>query len=407
MTVRILAGDCRETLRGLPDNSVHMVCTSPPYWNLRSYLPAGHPDKALEIGSEATPEAFVQTMVDVFREVRRVLRPDGVCWMNMGDSYATGTTAARNPTTTKGADVPASWSGRSQPERCGTPAGYKTKDLLMLPARVALALQSDGWWVRSEIIWAKPNPMPESATDRPTNAHEKVFLLTKSASYFYDAHAIREARTSDEDGAGFRGGSYVGGKVDNTTLGKREAVGNTRVNPESGRNCRNVWTIATQSFSGSHFATMPAALVERCILAGTSAAGCCPSCGAPWERIVENGEPDEAARRACGADASGGYSGTSTKGHAAAGVQDASAVKARILAGMVVKRTVGWKATCSCPEHKPVPCTVLDPFGGAGTTSLVSERLGRNSIMCELNSDYRDMARQRITGDAPLFASVA
>ena len=154
-----------------------------------------------QIGLESSPDEYLATMVGVFREVRRVLRPDGTCWVNMGDSYCSGTNAPRKSTTTEGDDVPASWAARSQPERT-TGGGLAAKQLLMMPARLALALQADGWWVRSDIIWHKPNPMPESVTDRPTSAHEHVYLLTKSARYFYDAEAVRE--TESPNTASFR-----------------------------------------------------------------------------------------------------------------------------------------------------------------------------------------------------------
>lgn len=195
--IRILEGDCREVLRTLPDASVQCVVTSPPYYGLRDYGVAG------QLGLEATPDAYIATMVEVFREVRRVLRPDGTCWVNMGDSYASGTKGSGG--TGKSTLM---MDGREEMKRIATAdrsnaaakfeprrfdmGGAKPKDLLMMPARLALALQADGWWLRSDIIWAKPNPMPESVTDRPTNAHEHIFLLTKSARYFYDADAVRE-----------------------------------------------------------------------------------------------------------------------------------------------------------------------------------------------------------------------
>lgn len=310
----------------------------------------------------------------------------------------------------------------------------KPKDLMMVPARVALALQDDGWWLRKDIIWAKPNPMPESATDRPTSSHEHVFLLTKSEWYFYDGDAIREFRTSDEDANTFRGDCYVAGETDNGSLGKRKVVGNKRVkvpggwdqgegahgtvhragrteatyqtaDVKAGRNARDVWTIATNPYPEAHFATFPPALAERCIKAGTSERGCCSACGAPVVRNVTKGEPDMEHRTASGADASGGYNGQSTKNHDAAGVQNASDVKRRILEGMRLK-TFDWSPSCACAAPT-VPCTVLDPFGGAGTTGLVADRLGRDAVMIELNPEYADIARRRVAKDAGLFADVS
>ena len=183
MSVQILVGDAITKLRELPDESVHCVVTSPPYWGLRAYK--GEPGM---IGLEPTFEEHLENLVAVFREVRRVLRKDGTLWLNYGDAYATGTTAKRKPTR---ADVDVGgWKSRMG-DRRSDDTKLKPKDLMMMPARVAMALQADGWWLRSEIVWHKPNPMPESVTDRPTNAHEKVFLLSKSAKYFYDAEAVR------------------------------------------------------------------------------------------------------------------------------------------------------------------------------------------------------------------------
>ena len=261
--IRLLAGDCRDVLAALPADGVQCVVTSPPYYALRSYLDASHPDKHREIGSEPTPDDYLATMVAVFREVRRVMRPDATCWVNMGDSF-------------------------------------RDKQLLMMPARLALALQADGWWVRSDIIWHKPNPMPESVTDRPTSAHEHVFLLTKSARYYYDADAVREVSDASEASkARYAYGRYEGngdakrfersGKPDYLTVD-----GNNY--GQSGRNLRNVWTIATAPYGEAHFATFPPALAERCIKAGTSERGCCGQCGKPWVRVVERGA--EATTRA-------------------------------------------------------------------------------------------------------------
>jgi DNA modification methylase len=435
VSVDIRLGDCRVALAALPTESVHCVVTSPPYFGLRDYQVAG------QIGLESTLAEFIAEMVSVFREVRRVLRGDGTCWLNMGDSYA-GSWGAQSRRVT-GSDDP-SWHAsqiKNHPKRASNTGsirdkGLKSKDLMMVPARLAIALCDDGWWLRKDIIWAKPNPMPESATDRPTSSHEHMFLLTKAERYFYDADAVREARTSEEDANTFRGDCYIGGIIDNARTGKRKVSGNKLVKVpggwdqgdgshgtihrdgrteatyqaaeiKAGRNMRDVWTIASAPFPDAHFATFPPKLVEPCILAGTSAHGCCSTCGAPWSRVVAKGEPDLAHQRASGGDAAGDYRGTSTKDHAAAGVQDASAVKARILAGMVEKRTTRWQPTCSCQIAPAVPCVVLDPFGGAGTTGLVADRLGRDAVLIELNPEYAAMARARITRDAPLFAQAA
>jgi DNA modification methylase len=322
MTVRILKGDCREMLRTLPDESVHCVVTSPPYFGLRDYGVAG------QIGLEATPDAFVSELVAVFSELRRVLRKDGTAWLNLGDSYAGGGTIGRNDT------GPEALARRAEKYGTGTGAGsaigaqgsrppvigLKAKDLIGVPWRVAFALRAEGWYLRQDIIWSKPNPMPESIKDRCTKAHEYLFLLSKSGRYHYDAEAIAEtAKWADDNRAGE-------GRL--TYNGKRqgaEGTGNEAfVKISDTRNKRSVWEIPTAPYSDAHFATFPPALIEPCILAG------CPKGG-----------------------------------------------------------------------------TVLDPFGGAGTTGMVADRLGRNAILIELNPEYAAMAERRIANDAGMFAQVA
>jgi DNA modification methylase len=297
MTIRLLTGDCRDVMPTLADASVHCVVTSPPYYALRSYLDAEHPDKSRELGSEPTPDAYLAAMVGVFREVRRVLRDDGTCWVNMGDSYnsmpqgmARGkaytrhTYAAQSNWDTAPNNLVKRDIGFAKVRRDEV-QGVKHKDLLLMPARLALALQADGWWVRSDIIWAKPNPMPESCRDRPTSAHEHVFLLSKRARYFYDADAVREPNTeatAERYAAGYNASwkrAQIASVADDRTDGFAGAPDATR-----GRNLRNVWTIVTAPYAEAHFATFPPLLAERCIRAGTSERGCCAACGAPWVR---------------------------------------------------------------------------------------------------------------------------
>lgn len=357
MSVRVLNGDCREVLKTLPDESVHCCVTSPPYFGLRDYGYSG------QIGLEASPDAFVAAMVEVFREVRRALRSDGTLWLNLGDSYVgSANNGGKDSKTMNG---PQAATGSSLPTKRGE--GIKAKDLIGIPWRVALALQADGWWLRQDIIWAKPNPMPESVTDRCTKAHEYIFMLSKSARYYYDQEAIKvpatlstverlSQPTLDEQAGSDRvpgktngpmkavgkltGGSYAppgqsphgNARTDKQRgHGRRHAGFNDRWDAmEKAEQCsgmvnkRSVWTVATQPFKEAHFATFPPALIEPCILAG------CPAGG-----------------------------------------------------------------------------TVLDPFGGAGTTGLVADRHGRDAILIEMNPEYAEMARNRITNDAPLFAEVA
>ena len=265
----ILHGDCRDTLKTLPENSVHCCVTSPPYWGLRSYLPKGHADKHLEIGSEPTPEAFVETMVQVFREVRRVLHPSGTVWLNLGDSfYGAGWSNHEN---TGGALKSEGGKQRHLYADCN----LKPKDLCMIPWRVAIALQADGWWVRSVICWHKKSCMPESVTDRPTNSWEPIFLLAKSARYFMDMEAVKEPVLTEE-----RERLRPNGEPTYASFGHDSGCG---VNP-SGRNQRNVWSLGPEPYSEAHFATFPTEIPRRAILAGTSARGVCSKCLAPWER---------------------------------------------------------------------------------------------------------------------------
>ena len=367
--MKTMIGDCRDILPTLAAGSVHCCVTSPPYYGLRDYGVAG------QIGLEATPDAYVAEMVAVFREVRRVLRDDGTLWLNIGDSYASGGNGGGSgkQSTNVGAAMP--------PKRA--PDGYKPKDLFGIPWQLAFALRADGWYLRSDVIWHKPNPMPESVTDRPTSAHEHVFLLSKSATYFYDADTIKE------DGAIPAGTRAAKGSNQRGAIKNVNGRAPEYWNYTGSRNARNVWTITTKPYSGAHFATMPPDLAERCIKAGTSERGCCPKCGAPWSREVE--------RQVMEVNRSGRYDSLGDRGRTAT-------------SGTMTKPpssvTIGWFPTCDCGDATPVPCVVLDPFGGAGTTGLVADRLQRDAILIELNPEYAGLSKERLTADAPLFADV-
>jgi len=393
VTVRILVGDVRERLKELPDESVHCVVTSPPYWGLRDYGVAG------QIGLEPTLSEFLDALVEVFREMRRVLRSDGVFWLNMGDAYAGswGAQSRGGPpsdrSTLRGnghigggpkikglssVQIEAAPKGTLTGSVKRTP-GLKVKDRMLMPARLAIALQEDGWWLRDEIVWHKPNPMPSSVEDRTTPAHEMLYLLSRSARYHYDGKAIREPfadssvqrlmqPTVAQQAGGEKQDAYEAAGLNDrnssrrpneivaglaqkitrkpagwdTAEGSHSTIRHTRGKSDNkerklgiggdghagawegvDRNKRSVWTIATEAFPEAHFATFPTALVGPCVLAG------CPAGG-----------------------------------------------------------------------------TVLDPFGGAGTTGLVADRLQRHAILIELNPDYAEIARRRLAGDGGLFSIV-
>lgn len=328
--VTMYLGDCREVLSGLPGASVNACVTSPPYWGLRNY---GHED---QIGQESHPQEFVDEMVGVFREVRRVLRDDGTVWLNLGDSYATGAGA-----------VGACPGGGDQGERflrAGMVAtqpnrmkleGFKSKDLVGIPWRVALALQADGWYLRQDIIWHKPNPMPESVTDRCTKSHEYIFLLSKSERYYFDSEGIQEPAV-----CGSNGSQFHTGKTGEHQLGRASTKprppgnkthkhatayedGDERHRTKAGlvamggqvretRNKRSVWTVPIKPYKGAHFAVYPPELIEPCIRAGCREGG-----------------------------------------------------------------------------------VVLDPFIGSGTTAAVARRFGRRFVGCELNPEYLELAKRR------------
>jgi DNA modification methylase len=361
MSVRIIVGDVREKLRELPDESVHCCVTSPPYFGLRDYGDVG------QIGLEPTPDAYVAELVAVFREVRRVLRKDGTLWLNLGDSYAGsgrglyadgelhGTDGVKQRSNKGSVGIGFTSKIHAVTKGAGderVAPGLKSKDLVGIPWRVAFALQADGWYLRSDIIWAKPNPMPESIRDRPTRSHEYLFLLTKSARYYYDHEAIKEPLaassiqrinqpTFDDQTGGekdYRNGTNPSrsackalenfaerNRRDDTGRDpdKRDArrtapppppeKGWLTENVAAGRNKRDVWTIPTKPFKGAHFAVFPPALVEPCVLAGSPTGG-----------------------------------------------------------------------------------TVLDPFAGSGTTGMVAKQHGRNSVLIELNREYVPLIKQRL-----------
>jgi len=258
-------GDVRALLKRLPDRCVQTCVTSPPYWGLRSYLDDDDPMKEFEIGLEGTPEEYVAVMVEVFEKVRRVLRDDGALWLNMGDCYVTnprGPGGAEQSTLEGTSNAKRRAKGSVDPKnlrKYGHQGALKHKDLVGIPWMAAFALRADGWYLRSEVIWHKPSPMPESVTDRPTKAHEQIFLLSKSASYFYDADAIAEPAVRGAAGSRFDTGKTAEHQLRRSSSRERDEV--------DIRNKRSVWTVASQPYAGAHFATFPPDLIEPCILA--------------------------------------------------------------------------------------------------------------------------------------------
>ena len=307
--------------------------------------------------------------------------------------------------------------------RAPTSDGLKPKDLCGIPLRLAFALQADGWWLRSEIIWSKSNPMPESVTDRPTKAHEQLFLLTKSPNYYYDAEAIREPQVDPER---MRLGEF-GVKRDACREDQSRNAGHPGYNP-AGRNRRTVREIATSPFPEAHFATFPPALVEPCILAGCPQK-CCAKCGAPWVREVERGQSHyEQLGKNVGSTFGRGDTDPRNQVNGGGQTRNASGSVPSLRAATSI--TLGFSPSCDCWERKSsekivhdpyplvttireygppdsIPGTVLDPFGGAGTTGLVADRLGRNAILIELNPQYAEMAERRLRDDAGMFAMIA
>lgn len=288
---RIIVGDCREVLRGLPDSSVHCVVTSPPYWAMRDYGVNG------QIGLESSPRDFIATMADLFDEVARVLRADGTLWLNLGDTYAQGGRGGIGMNSRLNGSAAILDESRKAMAARGehfrkAPDGWKPKDLMGLPWRVALALHERGWFLRADIIWHKPSPVPESVRDRPTKAHEYVFLLTRRARYFYDAEAISERVENPDENTPEDRARAFSRKRQVTPRQRQSALGRATLHPLERRNARSVWRVSSSPSGVEHFAVMPVELARRCVLAG------CPQGGIVLDPFAGAGTTGLAATRA-------------------------------------------------------------------------------------------------------------
>jgi len=371
----IIQGDCLEELRKLPSEAVDCCITSPPYYGLRNYGCDG------QIGLEESPEAYVSKLVEVFREVRRVLKKEGTLWLNLGDSYA-GSSGCH-----KGGSEKAN-SNAGATNSYIMPKPGKPKDLIGIPWMVAFALRADGWYLRQDIIWSKNNCMPESVTDRCTKSHEYLFLFAKSQRYYFDSEAIKEPSVTNDPRRPYtsRGAWEMDGRApEQIHSGERRAG-----NDFSKRNKRSVWQVNTVPYREAHFATFPEKLIEPCILAGTSERGVCPECGKSWIRQIEKTE-----KKSKDYDA---YDGNG-RFNSIPGNNGVNANRKAVDGGSSIARydskTIGWLPSCQC-SCDPVPGVVLDPFFGAGTTGLVAKKLGRHFVGIELNPEYISMAQKRI-----------
>lgn len=318
---KLLLGDTKEVLKDCPDNTFHCAVTSPPYWDQRDYKVEG------QLGQESTPEEYVEAMVALCGEIRRVLRKDGTFWLNIGDGYCK----------------------KALPQ-----SGLKPKDLIGTPWMLASALRKDGWYLRSDIIWQKTNPMPDSAKDRPAKSYEHLFLFSKTPKYFFDWWAIKEPqeeisirrafsknRVINRKDFGDNNYAISGASQDKTYEKMRERI---KAGEKMFRNKRDVWKLPTaDNWEFKHFAIYPELLVRPCILSGTSSHGCCPKCKAPWIRK---------------------------------------------------KKPEKWKPSCNCKIKDVQECLVLDPFNGSGTTGRVCMDLHRKYVGVDISEKYIDEARQ-------------
>lgn len=412
MSVQIIQGNALAI--PLADQSVHTVVTSPPYWGLRDYGVEG------QLGLESTFDEYLGNMLKVFAEVHRVLRDDGTLWLNMGDGYAGSGKGPSNSAkeqsnkatlvTNHGRNAAQFACGQAQTKWQPVPATMKPKDMIGQPWALAFALRADGWYLRSDIIWAKPAPMPESCRDRPTKSHEYLFLLTKREHYFFDQAAWLEPCTGEAhprgDGVNPKAapkdvGRESAGLRNSTRFGRgagfrekqNESFSSTVRNVVTKRNRRTVWTIGSQPTPEAHFATFPEALVEPCLLAGCPSR-ICPKCGTGWEPIEEKTRSFESGSGRAG-NLPAGKNGAAMQGGGETG---------DVRRGPTLTRELkGYAKGCACEiqnsANQKCAGTVFDPFSGSGTVCAVANRMGYNGIGLELNPDYIEIAKRRIFAD--------
>lgn len=352
--VQLYQGDALEILKRLSDKSIHVCGCSPPYYKQRKY---GSPD---ELGWEKTPEEYINKLADIFDEVKRVLRDDGVCWIVIGNKYG------------------------------------KDGNLIHCASMLWTEMQKRGWIFRADCIWNKLNGLPSPAKNRPTIAHEYILMFTKQKNYYFDSYAIREPHKLKDE----RPRTQYGGKFHNNAHkqlidGQGKRLG---CNP-LGKNKRSVWNMITNTgFKGKHVALFPVHVIEPCILSSTSQEGCCNKCGAPLTRLIQKGDINLDWQKSCGGPK---YEGQATKNYAESCAQDPSALKRRILDGLREKYTIGWIPSCKCSDIEILPCTVMDVFSGASSSGECALKHKRNYIGIEINPEYIKMSKERLAKIVP------
>lgn len=410
--------DAVAAAKMLPDDCISTICTSPPYFALRSYLEKDDPNKHLEIGLDDTPDAYAARLVELFRELRRALHPSGTLWLNLGDSYAQTTCRNRNGFGNIASACKLAVH-RIENDRSTVGGDIKPKDLIGVPWLVAFALRADGWFLRQYMPWVVRNKMPESADDRPSTACETVFLLSKCADYHFDMEAVKrqpslgpaDTRTHDGVRGAFPKSQIPGQSPQNSRCGVYESrnfrsadlwfdsVGMLLAGHLDGSDDGTILglDVSTQSYRGSHFAVWPQRLVANFIAAGSSERGVCPHCSAPHVRVVK--KQRVATRPGCDSKV-----GVIRKSVIAAGGTNATS----ILTGnrdperhVTRTETVGWEPSCECPPHDPLPSIIYDPFTGSGTTGKVALDMNRRFLGSELNADYMKLISARMRSAKP------